>query len=151
MPERFEEALAFAGAENEARLRALPFEDWCRRLQDSPGVPTLDHNDLHGGNVFPGPVFFDWGDAVVAHPFASLLVVRRVLGPEAYPRARDAYLEVFGDLAPHAELVRTAELAIRVSLVARTLVWKRALAGGDAGRWADYPKLQLAELIPRSG
>jgi hypothetical protein len=37
---------------------------------------TIQHDDLHGGNVFSGPAgirFFDWGDAVVAHPFGSML------------------------------------------------------------------------------
>ncbi len=146
MPQRFEQALEYAGEDLPA-FRALPYGDWCAELAQAPGTPSLDHNDLHGRNVFPGPVFFDWGDAVVAHPFASLLVVERVLDGDAYRRARDAYLEVFSDLAPHAELVRTVRLACRVATVARALVWKRALGDGYRGEWEDHPRRQLEELI----
>ena len=84
---------------------------------------SLDHNDLHYWNVFvDGSVrFYDWGDSVVAHPFASMLLglgmLRRQLevgaDDPAVVRPRDAYLEVFGDLASRAELVEELELAAR--------------------------------------
>jgi hypothetical protein len=45
----------------------------------------------------------------------------------AFLHARDAYLEVFSDVAPHAELVETLELACRVGKVARALTWERAI------------------------
>ena len=65
MRERFDEAFAVASAcadahhlpdkaaalERVAGLRDV-FGHWCDRLADAPGPPTLDHNDLHGGNVF---------------------------------------------------------------------------------------------------
>ncbi|WP_308285964.1 phosphotransferase [Streptomyces ardesiacus] len=67
--------------------------DWCAEL-DALGVPdSLDHADLHNGQVFhPAPgrfTFVDWGDAVVAHPFSSLAVPRRAAGTTAgeYSRA----------------------------------------------------------------
>ena len=47
----------------------------------SASRPTLQHDDLHDANVFVGDGrhrFFDWGDAVVSHPFVSLLVSLRV-------------------------------------------------------------------------
>ena len=153
MPERFVEAVSVAeaiarraGTPDDAallrRVRALEpsFAGWCRELEDAPGAPSLDHNDLHPGNIFVGPPaagakFFDWGDSVVAHPFASLLPVLHTLReqfqlPESdarLRRARDAYLEVFADLAPPAELIRVSELACRVAKIARALVWQRAL------------------------
>lgn len=38
------------------------------------GLPeTIQHDDLHDGNVFVrdgGYVFFDWGDACITHPFS---------------------------------------------------------------------------------
>jgi Ser/Thr protein kinase RdoA (MazF antagonist) len=103
--------------------------------------PSLDHNDLHGGNVFlggpgQGPRLFDWDDAVVSHPFASAVVlrsvVRWVLGVDdetpAERRILDAYLEPFGALAPRAELREVVDLACEVGKVARSLVWARAVA-----------------------
>jgi hypothetical protein len=43
-------------------------------------------------------------------------------------RLRDAYLEPFGDLAPHSRLVEELELACRVGKIARALTWHRAVA-----------------------
>jgi aminoglycoside phosphotransferase (APT) family kinase protein len=95
---------------------------------------SIDHNDLHTGNVFldehGGVRFYDWGDAVVAHPFASLLVAVSVLrmhldvGPDdpAVTRSRDAYLEVWSDLAPRAELVAELAVACWVGKIARVLM-----------------------------
>ena len=72
------------------------------------GIPlSLQHDDLHDNNVFGpaepgGPLrVFDWGDAVVGHPFGVLLISLRVVSDllevaESAPevrRLRDAYLE----------------------------------------------------------
>jgi hypothetical protein len=157
MAGRFDEALDVARAaaapeqaEPLARVAALraPFGDWCDRLAAAPGAATLDHNDLHGENVFiaDGQArFFDWGDGVVSHPFASALVLRSVvrwlLGvhTETPPERRllDAYLEPFGALAPHDELVELVDVACEVGKVARALVWARAVTLLPAG--ADDP------------
>ena len=61
-------------------------------------------------------------------------------------RARDAYLEVFTDLAPRQELVETLELASHVAKIARVLTWDRALrAARDPGEpveddWLTAPR-----------
>jgi hypothetical protein len=124
---------------------------------------SLDHNDLHWWNVFvDGSVrFYDFGDSVVAHPFASMLLglgmLRRQLGVgadgPAVARPRDAYLEVFGDLASRAELVEELELACQVGKVGRALSWHRALrmAGDEeAGEFADGPLVALGSLLSDS-
>jgi hypothetical protein len=36
------------------------------------GRLSLEHNDLHPGNVFGASRLFDWGDAVITHPFLSV-------------------------------------------------------------------------------
>ena len=97
------------------------FGEWCARLEGAAVGASLDHNDLHYWNVFvDGSVrFYDWGDSVVAHPFASMLLglgmLRRQLevgaDDPAVVRPRDAYLEVFRDLASRAELVEEPEPA----------------------------------------
>ena len=181
MPQRFEEALAFVAPYLERRgtgeeraayeqltgLRAQVGE-WCERLAAAPGQPTLDHNDLHPWNVFyaEGPDgvrsrFYDWGDAVVAHPFASMLVGLGVLkrlhlmaddDPDLL-RVRDAYLEPFGALGSHAELVETLELACRVAQIARALVWARAvgeMGGAAPDTYQTAPMQHLANLLSPS-
>lgn len=68
-------------------------------------------------------------------------------------RVRDAYLAIFGDLAPHAELVATLELACHVSKAARALTWTRALqalSDDEAGEHADAPLRTLSALLDDS-
>ncbi|MDD7939379.1 phosphotransferase [Actinomycetospora lutea] len=140
LPARYEEALATIGAHPRRDL----VQHWSDELAGT--VPsTVDHQDLHVGNVLRDGRFADWGDAVLAHPFASLLValgsLRRTLGVDAedpaITRPRDAYLEVFDDLAPHDELVRWTRTACRAGVVARALTWQRAAADP---RFADTPR-----------
>ena len=169
MPGRFDEALAagrrYADGSADERDRAVParfeaarerFEAQCSDLASRPGGASLDHNDLHPWNILGDPGaggstrFYDWGDSVVAHPFAAMLVplgfAARV-SPRAVETARDAYLDAFGDLGSHAELVETLELACRVAKVARALTWERALLAGDeAEADPDFARAPLATL-----
>jgi hypothetical protein len=158
LPERFDEALdgvrRFVEAGGRAqdgaaveRIAAMRADvvAWSRRLASAPGTATIDHNDLHARNVLLGDDgdarICDWGDSVVAHPFSSMLVTlsvvrERVLGcceldDPRLLRVRDAYLEPFAGLAPHAELVQTLELACRLSKVTRALTWQWVLDALD--------------------
>ena len=181
LPERFEQALAVVSAYLERRgsereratyerlLLVRPqVEEWSGRLASLPGAVTLDHNDLHAWNVFyavrGGPVdvrFYDWGDAVVAHPFSSMLIglgwLKRMWGvgddDPRLLRARDAYLEPYGGLGSRALLVETLELSCRLGEIARALVWARAL--GQYGEQApdsfqSAPVEHLSGLLDRS-
>lgn len=169
MPDRFDEAVAAVTAAtgdplDDVRAMRPAYARWCARLAASPVPASLDHNDLHPWNVFldgDRVRFHDWGDAVLAHPFASMLVtvatVRRRLGagPDdpAVRRIRDAYLEAWSDLMTHRELVAEVELACWVGKVARALVWQRALLaqGHDQAReFADAPRRHLAALLADS-
>lgn len=145
------------------RLRAeLPaYADRCRRLAEI-GVPaTIQHDDLHDGNIFATPAggyrFFDWGDASVAHPFGTLLVTLRSIryaserepGDPALTRLRDAYLEPWTDAYDRATLVEAARLAVNVTTVSRALSWRRSLDTADPAR-AEYAEAVpgwLAELL----
>jgi hypothetical protein len=130
------------------------------------GIPeTIQHDDLHDGNVFVRDgqyVFFDWGDACVSHPFHSLTVILRAVawrlrlepGGRELVRLRDAYLEPFGG----GDLADAADLAYHTGTIARAHAWyrfvsarepelrgddaegvpyglKRFLAGGPIGSW----------------
>ncbi|WP_411090380.1 aminoglycoside phosphotransferase family protein [Streptomyces sp. 049-1] len=133
--------------------------DWCAELT-ALGVPdSLDHADLHDGQVFrPGPgrfTFFDWGDAIVSHPFASLAVpARRALeehGPRVLPRLRDAYLEPWtGAGRSTADLRRAVSLAWRLSALGRAAAYGRLFptASGAAGAaTAEAAARCLLELL----
>jgi hypothetical protein len=148
LPARYAEAVArIGGAADQADRVAA----WADELAGTV-PPSVDHQDLHLGNVLVDGRFADWGDAVLAHPFASLLVplgsLRRTLHVDvtdaAMTRPRDAYLEVFTDLAPRSELVHLAETACRAAVVARALTWTRGPA--DDPRFADTPREVLAAL-----
>ncbi len=167
MPARFGEALEAASGGDAATLRRIAAMEpvvrgWCERLAASPLPPSLDHNDLHPRNVLVDDAgamrYYDWGDSVVAHPFAAMLVplglVREGLGEAGLPRARNAYLEVFSDRAPREELAETLAVACHVAKIARALTWERALRAareeGEDVEWADAPLQTLAMVLDDS-
>ncbi|MBL7253924.1 phosphotransferase [Actinoplanes sp. LDG1-01] len=109
------------------------YGEWCAELA-ADGVPaSLQHDDLHDDNVFPGNRFFDWGDAAVAHPFGCLLVALQSAQfffettPAELAALRDAYIDVWSDLGPPEKLRRSAVLACHVGRVAKAAAWQRAL------------------------
>ncbi|MFJ3906362.1 phosphotransferase [Streptomyces sp. NPDC090025] len=138
------------------RARRPRLLDWCAEL-DASGVPdSLDHCDLHDGQVLaPAPgrfTFFDWGDAAIAHPFASLLVpardVRERYGPEAVTAVRDAYLEPWTDLGiPLPALRRAATLAVRLAAVSRAVSWFRLFPGTPADDCHESSAYWIEELF----
>jgi aminoglycoside phosphotransferase (APT) family kinase protein len=174
MPARFSEALEAVGeyvdragtAADRATYQSVvdlhdTILEWCDRLAVAPGVPSLDHNDLHPWNILVSGSgatiqarFYDWGDSVVAHPFASMLIglgfvkerLKAGVNDPRILRVRDAYLEVFDHVAPRADLVEALELACRVGKVARTLTWARAVmvSGGNAD--AEFQRAPLESL-----
>jgi len=168
MPSRFDEALEAVrayverrGSETErAQLEAVQgMRDtvlrWCERLAGSVVHASLDHNDLHAWNILGEGAdvrCYDWGDAVVAQPFASMLALGWVPMPDSDRlRLRDAYLEPFHELAPHAALVETLELACRVGKIARALTWQRSVSAYDPDeveeRWLSAPGESLFSLL----
>jgi Phosphotransferase enzyme family len=165
LPQRFEEALDVACARGTAEDRAViaRLEDmrgtvarWSQRLDASPLPASVDHNDLHDRNVLPAGAsgrfrYYDWGDSVVAHPFASMLLPLSMQSPSAADRVRDAYLAAWRDVAPHAELVETLELACRTAKIARALTWVRATQDQEVDAdWARAPLRTLASLLDAS-
>ncbi|MEX2238160.1 MAG: phosphotransferase [Dehalococcoidia bacterium] len=118
------------------RLRAglAEFKSLCKELAGA-GIPeSLQHDDLHDGNLFVRDgkaVFFDRGDACISHPFHTLVVTLRAtayklglepVGPEI-TSMRDAYLEGWSAFGSHEELVEIAEMARRTGTVQRALEW----------------------------
>jgi hypothetical protein len=145
-------------AEERRRLRdeALPrlAELW-RELAALPVPDTIQHDDLHAGQVFVRGGrwrILDWGDACITHPFASLLVPLRSLvyrgvvadGAPALDRLRDAYLEPWTSLAPRTDLLRAVDLASLAARGTRLLSWQRIVPHFDPPIREDY-----GESVPR--
>ena len=148
LPARYEELLRHdlpLEHDEIGRLRRFGarFVELCRELI-AYGIPeTIQHDDLHGSNLYEwsGHLrLIDWGDASISHPFASLVVTFRFLEkinqfPPTDPwfaRLRDAYLEPWGP--GHAGAF---DLAIRVGTFAHAIAWARQRAALPEPR-ADF-------------
>jgi hypothetical protein len=142
LPEHFRELLAarpkgVTGDEHRRLVDAVPrVEDLCQTLAEDGIRETIQHDDLHDGQVFVREgryLLFDWGDSCVSHPFHSLTVVLRGIawkldippGGAELQRLRDAYLEPF-DSDP-----AIAEIAYRTGTIARALAWHRMVAARE--------------------
>jgi hypothetical protein len=141
-PTLYEEMLSHAsslGSEDLARLRAFTkrFGELCAEL-DARGIPaTIQHDDLHGANVYRRDAdlrILDWGDSCISHPFRTLYVTfEHLFLPRDDPwlgRLRDAYLEPWG---------RPAELRGTYALVERL---------GPFGH--VFKSLPLLDTIPKA-
>jgi hypothetical protein len=133
------------------RLRevAVPGAGVVARLLADAAVPvSIQHDDLSPSNALLDGRWIDWGDACVAHPFASLLTLLdgtsgRPGGPSHVPTLRALYLGVWAELTgvPVDRLDREAELAVLLAPVGRALAWLRAgpaalqLYPGQVTRW----------------
>jgi hypothetical protein len=130
-PELYEAMLAHElplGETELARLRGfLPrFAELCSELASVGPPETMQHDDLHGANVYRrgGALrILDWGDSCVSHPFLTSFVTFLHLeeldgvAPDdtLFARLRDAYLEPWGS---PAELRETFGLALRLGVFA---------------------------------
>ena len=140
-----------------ARLRAFEprFAELCRDLAGDQTPASIQHDDLHLRSVYldgPNLRVLDWGDACVAHPFASLVVTFRFLedtnglapGDPWFDRLRDAYLEPWGSGRREA-----FELSMRVGMVAQMVAWQRHRAAMDTAYRASFD-VHFAEQLRRT-
>jgi aminoglycoside phosphotransferase (APT) family kinase protein len=166
LPEHFEALLADdvrwcadSGLRDRLRQQLPVYRSSCALLADAVVPMSLQHDDLHSGNVLAaGTRFFDWGDACLGHPFAVLLVslrsARHTFSLDAQDKAlhrmRDAYLDPWSAFGSRAELLVEASLAVHVAKVSRALSWQRALVGADDDalrEWGDSLSGWLGELL----
>jgi hypothetical protein len=114
---------------------APQLRELCAELDDLGMPASLDHADVHPGNVFAANgTPFDWGDAAVAHPFSSLLVALRTAAEQAglSPRSPEVAVLTASYLSPwleagygRAAVDRSLSLALRIAPLARALTWGR--------------------------
>lgn len=150
-----------------ARPRLQALVPWVEASADDLGgsgiAATIQHDDLHGGNIFVGPAgvrYFDWGDAVVAHPFGTMTVTLNSIAHHAglepsHPglaQVRAAYLEAWTDVASRADLDRLLSVALDLGRIARAAAWLRALEGVPLDEREGHggaPAAWLADLVER--
>jgi hypothetical protein len=129
------------------RLRAFAarFAELCDELAAHDVTETIQHDDLHGANVYPRditPRILDWGDSCISHPFLTMFVTFLHLETKGgltcndawLARLRDAYLEPWGR---STGLHVTFELAQRLGPFAHAFKELRVL---DAIPESDRPQ-----------
>jgi Ser/Thr protein kinase RdoA (MazF antagonist) len=130
------------------------------RLHGGPIPASIEHNDLHDGNIFfadRGRVF-DWGDAVIGHPCFSVAILgnsiadRFELPADAAPlrHLRAAYADAWADLAPIEEVERLTGDAISLGSASRAVGWGRVLdliPPSEMEPWRAGASAWLGELL----
>lgn len=143
--ERFLETVDVPPDERRRLAAALPrIDDMCAELAGY-GVPeTIQHDDLHDGQVFARDGryrFLDWGDACVSHPFFTLSVTLEgqlawglddVQGSVDVRPFRDAYLTPYARDFEQQGLVAASDVAIRLGWLCRAV--NGSAAEADVGR-----------------
>ena len=131
------------------------FDGWCAELAAMPVPDSLQHDDLHSGNVcWPGDGsarVIDWGDASWGSPLGTMLATMNSLAFHAgffvegedvddprVLRVRDAYLEPFTRYVGRADLVRGVDLARRTGCVVKALSWRAAMSDATPQTHAEY-------------
>lgn len=110
---------------------------------------TLIHEEVHDGNVHVRdgrPVFIDWAETSVSHPFAGMTNTLRIVGwPAGWKpggkeilRLRDAYLEPWTQFGPIKELREIFAEAYALGALARAGTWDRVVAPLGGGLRDEY-------------
>ena len=151
-----DERLAADGARRRLRAAVGTVRAAIGELAATGIQPTIQHDDLHGGNIFVGPDgdrFFDWGDAVVAHPFGTMTTTfnsiahktGRRLDDPVFERLCDIYTGAWSDRLPRRAAPGVAALARDLGCIGKALAWERALLdlepaemGGHGGAVAGW-------------
>lgn len=130
------------------------FTDLCQQL-DAFGIPeTLHHDDLHDNNIFVRDgrfIFADWGEANIAHPFFSLLIVLRIAAyvlelEEDDPNLQQiitSYLTPWHPFGSPTELRHAFDLAQQIAPLNRALTWRTLLT-----TMTPTERLEEAEAVP---
>lgn len=126
----------------------------CEQLAEYHIPETLNHGDLNDSNILlcdGRPIFIDWGDSCVSHPFYSLrtvLVSAEIsLGleenaPELQP-LRNAYLEPWTRYESREDLLTALDLARRLAAINGALTWHRLVS-----RLEGQPREEYAKPVP---
>lgn len=147
--------------ETEGPLRAA-----AARLGDVGMPETIQHNDLHAGNVFSADGsaaavhdsrFFDWGDAYVGNPLCSLMIALAgpsyhfglPADPERDARLVRSYVSAWADLVPSARLIELLPDALLIAYLARIRAMERALGHATDAEYTEWAPRVIDPTVER--
>ena len=145
LPDRYERFVAAIDAEPRFRRAAGQVAELSEALAGYGIRETIQHDDLHDGQVFVKDgrhLLMDWGDACISHPFFTLSVTLEgviawglddVEGSVDTGPFRDAYLAPFAERYD-ADLVGATEIAVRLGWACRAV--NGHVPGEEKATWA---------------
>lgn len=113
-------------------------------LAESEFPASLDHGDFWPGNIYVDdgrPVYFDWSDATVTHPFLSLIMTVEEVSAgltnieRAGERVRDAYLEAWTAEISIERARHLFDLAMLVAPLHQALLYRTRILPALDSRW----------------
>jgi hypothetical protein len=125
-------------------------------LTDGPLPATIQHGDLHPGNVFSVDDrlrIFDFGDAQWAHPLESLPLPWALTKDDLslpWHELVAAYHEPWSDLLTVDDLVELLQAAVVTQPVNRSFGWWEALTEVTEEEWSEWgeaPARHLANVV----
>ena len=132
----------------------VPSREQIKALVDAAGdtIPaSLAHEEVQDHNILfqeDDPVFIDWAEAAIGHPFCGSVNTFRGLvdrwgfepGSEGLFRLRDTYLEPWATFAPLPRLIDVFEAAYPLGMVCRALSWDRLVTTNAASDLTEYER-----------
>ena len=137
-------------------LAATPQVEALYTELDTYKIPmSLHHNDLHDANIFYNngrPLFFDWGDSSISHPFFSLRTTFVIIEysfdldeeDPIFDKLARAYLEPWTLFASLDNLLAAFKLAKRLWALSTAIKYKTLL------RQVVSLREEYAEAVPGS-
>lgn len=122
-------------------------------LSESAVPSTLQHGDVHPNNAFADLTLFDFGDAQWAHAVEVLRVPFGVISQDdsvEWAPVRDAYFEVWSDLADRRTMAALFEATAFTQAVNRCLSWADTLLLADEAELAEWgvaPRHHLMRVV----
>ena len=132
LPRKYEQLMQEIGAERRFREASAHVAELSRVLGDFGIAETIQHDDLHDGQVFASNgrhLLMDWADACVSHPFFTLSVTLEGMlawGIDDIENSvdttpfRDSYLAPF-TARYGGDLVKASDVAIRLGWACRAV------------------------------
>jgi aminoglycoside/choline kinase family phosphotransferase len=138
---------------NELLTYTQDLTDLCYSLIEYDIPLSLEHGDLWAGNIImtdDHPLYFDWSDSSVTHPFFDMLLflanVKHSLGdvPDAEERLLTAYLEPWTPYLPMNQLKDAMRLAQPVAALHHALIYHAVILPSIEPR----AQWEMAHMLP---